>query len=237
MRIRIALASVLPVAMVTSVTSTVMSSGTAHASPRTPPSTIAARTIALVETEAAQQVLTADDATGGSDTAAVYLKARATNPAMLTMANLTRFGETLQRVADASLSVRVSPPSQAAGSSPTPPPPPVTPPPVTPPAVTPAPAPVTPPPAPAAPPPPPVTNATSTNTPDWQCIRIHESSDRYNSPAAPSGAYGIVPVTWHSFGYSGWPYQAPPAVQDALALRLYNMYGWQPWSTRFACGL
>ncbi|MDA8149378.1 MAG: transglycosylase family protein [Actinomycetota bacterium] len=227
MRIRIALASVLPVAMVTSVTPTVMSDGAAHAASRTPPSTIEARTIALVETEAAQQVLTADTTADGPDTAAVYLAAHATNPAMLTMANLTRFGETLQRVADASLVVSVSPPALSTGSSPTSP------------AATATPAPASPPPAPASPPPAPapVTNATSTNTPDWQCIRIHESSDRYNSPAAPSGAYGIVPVTWHSFGYSGWPYQAAPAVQDALALRLYNMYGWQPWSTRFACGL
>ena len=88
-------------------------------------------------------------------------------------------------------------------------------------------------PAPAAP----VTDATSTATPDWQCIRIHESGDRYNDPSAPSGAYGIVPVTWASYGYSGWPYEAPPAVQDALALRLYNEYGWQPWSSRYACGL
>jgi muramidase (phage lysozyme) len=82
-----------------------------------------------------------------------------------------------------------------------------------------------------------VTDATSTATPDWQCIRIHESGDRYNDPSAPSGAYGIVPVTWASYGYSGWPYEAPPAVQDALALRLYNEYGWQPWSSRYACGL
>jgi len=93
-------------------------------------------------------------------------------------------------------------------------------------------------PAPAAPAPAaPVTDATSTATPDWQCIRIHESGDRYNDPSAPSGAYGIVPVTWASYGYSGWPYEAPPAVQDALALRLYNEYGWQPWSSRYACGL
>jgi len=101
----------------------------------------------------------------------------------------------------------------------------------------PAPAPVAAPAPAPAPAPVPVTDATSTATADWQCIRIHESSDRYNDPSAPSGAYGIVPVTWASYGYSGWPYQAPAAVQDALALRLYNQYGWQPWSSRFACGL
>jgi hypothetical protein len=96
-------------------------------------------------------------------------------------------------------------------------------------------------PAPAvvAPPPPPVpvTDATSTDTADWACIRTHESGDRYNSESAPSGAYGIVQVTWHSFGHSGWPFEAPAATQDALALHLYHLYGWQPWSTRFVCGL
>lgn len=92
-------------------------------------------------------------------------------------------------------------------------------------------------PPPAPPPPPAVSDATSTDTPDWQCIRVHESGDVYNDPARPSGAYGIELVTWQSNGYSGWPYQAPPAVQDALALKLYHEYGWLPWSTRFACGL
>lgn len=93
------------------------------------------------------------------------------------------------------------------------------------------------PPSPPPPPPVPVTDATSTNTADWQCIRVHESGDAYNDPSRPSGAYGIELVTWESNGYSGWPYEAPPAVQDALALKLYNEYGWVPWSTRFACGL
>jgi len=83
----------------------------------------------------------------------------------------------------------------------------------------------------------PVSDATSTATGDWNCIRVHESGDRYNDSSAPSGGYGIISVTWHSYGYSGWPYEASPATQDALALKLYNQYGWQPWSTRNACGL
>lgn len=83
----------------------------------------------------------------------------------------------------------------------------------------------------------PVSDATSTATGNWACIRVRESGDRYNDPSAPSGAYGIISVTWHSYGYSGWPYEASPATQDALALKLYNQYGWQPWSTRNACGL
>jgi hypothetical protein len=83
----------------------------------------------------------------------------------------------------------------------------------------------------------PVTDATSVATADWACIRAHESSDRYNSPAAPSGAYGILISTWRSFGLSGWPYQAPAGLQDQIALELYARYGFHPWSSRFACGL
>jgi hypothetical protein len=88
-----------------------------------------------------------------------------------------------------------------------------------------------------APPPPPPTDTSSTNTADWQCIRIHESGDVYNDPTRPSGAYGILESTWQSFGYSGWPYEAAPGVQDALALELYHEYGWNPWSTSAVCGL
>ena len=43
-----------------------------------------------------------------------------------------------------------------------------------------------------------VTDSTSTATANWDCIRVHESGDRYNDPSAPSGAYGIISVTWHS---------------------------------------
>lgn len=91
--------------------------------------------------------------------------------------------------------------------------------------------------APPPPPPPPPTDATSTTTADWQCIRIHESGDVYNDPGEPSGAYGILESTWESFGYTGWPYQAAPSVQDSLALELYGEYGWNPWSSSAACGL
>jgi hypothetical protein len=91
--------------------------------------------------------------------------------------------------------------------------------------------------APPPPPPVPVTDATSVDTADWMCIRIHESGDQYNSPAAPSGAYGILISTWREFGYSGWPYEAPASVQDQVALELYARFGWKPWSSRFACGL
>ncbi len=105
---------------------------------------------------------------------------------------------------------------------------------ITPPATTPAATPTT---TPPPPPPPPVTDATSVDTADWMCIRVHESGDQYNSPAAPSGAYGILISTWREFGYSGWPYEAPASVQDQVALELYARFGWAPWSSRFACGL
>jgi hypothetical protein len=83
----------------------------------------------------------------------------------------------------------------------------------------------------------PVSDGTSVWTPDWECIRIHESGGLFNSPSAPSGAYGIVEVTWHSLGYGGWPYQAPAAQQNQAALTLYQRYGFSPWSSRYACGL
>jgi hypothetical protein len=83
----------------------------------------------------------------------------------------------------------------------------------------------------------PINDSNSVATADWQCIRVHESGDNYNNPNMPSGAYGILISTWESFGYSGWPYQAAPAVQDALALRLHGEDGFGPWSSRFACGL
>jgi hypothetical protein len=82
-----------------------------------------------------------------------------------------------------------------------------------------------------------VTDANSVATSDWACIRVHESGDRYNSPSAPSGAYGILISTWRSFGLSGWPYEAPAGEQDKVALELYARYGFRPWSSRFACGL
>jgi len=97
---------------------------------------------------------------------------------------------------------------------------------------------------PAAPPPPPppppaivLNDWNSTTTPDWACIRLHESGDRYNSPTAPGGAYGFLEGTWLSLGYTGWPYQAPAWVQDQAVLFLHAELGWQPWSTRFVCGL
>ena len=80
-------------------------------------------------------------------------------------------------------------------------------------------------------------DASSTDTADWSCIRNAESGDVYNSSAEPQGAYGILDSTWQSLGYSGSPYEASASEQDAAALQLYRQYGWQPWGTRYSCGL
>jgi hypothetical protein len=67
-------------------------------------------------------------------------------------------------------------------------------------------------------------DATSTDTPDWACIRQTESSNHY---ADVSGAYGILVSTWAYYGFSGVPGQAPPAVQDAFALKLFALNGYK----------
>jgi hypothetical protein len=79
-------------------------------------------------------------------------------------------------------------------------------------------------------------DATSTNTADWACIRQHESGDNYGE--GNGGAYQFEFGTWT--GLTGLPSPAedyPPAVQDAAALKLYSQRGWEPWTTRYVCGL
>jgi Transglycosylase-like domain len=79
-------------------------------------------------------------------------------------------------------------------------------------------------------------DATSTNTPDWACIRERESGGNYAEPGG--GAYQFELGTWQSL--TGLPSPAedyPPSVQDAAALELYAQRGWEPWTTRYVCGL
>jgi Transglycosylase-like domain len=79
-------------------------------------------------------------------------------------------------------------------------------------------------------------DATSTNTPDWACIRQHESGDDYG--IGNGGAYQFELSTWT--GLTGLPSPAedyPAAVQDSAALKLYSQRGWEPWTTRYVCGL
>jgi hypothetical protein len=80
------------------------------------------------------------------------------------------------------------------------------------------------------------TDATSTGTADWACIRQHESNDNYAE--GNGGAYQFELGTWNAL--TGLPSPAedyPPATQDAAALKLYSQRGWEPWSTRYVCGL
>ena len=79
-------------------------------------------------------------------------------------------------------------------------------------------------------------DATSTNTPDWACIRAHESGDNYAEGGG--GAYQFEFGTWH--GLTGLPLPAqdyPASVQDSAALKLFAERGWEPWTTRYVCGL
>jgi hypothetical protein len=79
-------------------------------------------------------------------------------------------------------------------------------------------------------------DATSTDTPDWACIRAHESGDNYAEGGG--GAYQFELGTWEGLTGLGTPAEdSPPAVQDAAALKLYAQRGWEPWTTRYVCGL
>jgi hypothetical protein len=91
------------------------------------------------------------------------------------------------------------------------------------------------------PPPPPTpagggSDAVSTNTSDWSCIRQHESGGNYAEGGG--GAYQFELGTWEGLTGLSTPAQdSPPSVQDAAALRLYAERGWEPWTTRYVCGL
>ncbi|HWF16846.1 MAG TPA: transglycosylase family protein [Acidimicrobiales bacterium] len=79
-------------------------------------------------------------------------------------------------------------------------------------------------------------DATSTNTPDWACIRQHESGGNYAEGGG--GAYQFELGTWEGLtGFSAPAEDSAPGVQDAAALRLFSERGWEPWTTRYACGL
>jgi hypothetical protein len=63
----------------------------------------------------------------------------------------------------------------------------------------------------------------------WSCIRVAESGDNYS---LTSGAYGILVSTWNAYSnlwgkFGSWsvPGEAPAAVQDYVAYKLYEVGG------------
>lgn len=73
----------------------------------------------------------------------------------------------------------------------------------------------------------------------WYELRMCESSNRYdiNTGNGYYGAYQFDLPTWQSVGGSGYPHEATPEEQDARALMLYRMRGWQPWTCARIVGL
>jgi len=73
----------------------------------------------------------------------------------------------------------------------------------------------------------------------WSCIRDHESGGNYATDTGNGyyGAYQFSEPTWHSLGGTGYPNQASPAEQDAMAQRLQQRSGWGQWSTHSGCGV
>src|SRR5215475_15403481 len=74
---------------------------------------------------------------------------------------------------------------------------------------------------------------------DWYRLRVCESGNNYriNTGNDHYGAYQFDLPTWQSVGGHGLPNQASPAEQDARALMLYRMRGWEPWQCAAIVGL
>ena len=90
-------------------------------------------------------------------------------------------------------------------------------------------------PAPAAPviiaPPPPPGPPTFPLGGVWAELRQCESGGNYAIDTGNGyyGAYQFSASTWHGLGFSGLPNQAPPATQDAAAVKLQARSGWGQW--------
>ncbi|HXR41770.1 MAG TPA: transglycosylase family protein [Acidothermaceae bacterium] len=72
----------------------------------------------------------------------------------------------------------------------------------------------------------------------WATLRRCESGGLYGNKQNPNyrGAYQIGFTEWASYGGTGYdPADAPPAEQDAVALRMWHARGWQPWSSSSKC--
>ena len=73
----------------------------------------------------------------------------------------------------------------------------------------------------------------------WACIRAKESGGNYAAHTGNGyfGAYQFSLATWRGIGGTGYPDQASPAVQDAMAQKLQQRAGWGQWSTHRMCGV
>lgn len=72
------------------------------------------------------------------------------------------------------------------------------------------------------------------DSPAARCILFHESTNGKLSPNLWQFQDGTFKTVT---GLDGPPGSYPRAVQDAAAYTLYLERGWQPWTTRFVCGL
>ena len=65
----------------------------------------------------------------------------------------------------------------------------------------------------------------------WDSLAQCESGGNWaiNTGNGFYGAYQFDLGTWQSLGYSGYPNQAAPFVQDAAATTLHAERGWAPW--------
>ena len=87
----------------------------------------------------------------------------------------------------------------------------------------------------------PISDSSSTNTPNWACIRFHESTNGKLS----SNLYQFQGSAFRSItGLAGSPGAYPRAVQDSAALALYAWWehadgiGFHPWlADRYVCHL
>ena len=91
-----------------------------------------------------------------------------------------------------------------------------------------------------------LTDATSTHTAHWRCIRWFESRDNSRSHTNEpfTGAYQIENYVWHlTLRLPGQAWQFSKHVQDLAALRLWHYdlrtWGnpWHAWETAPLCGL
>ena len=85
-------------------------------------------------------------------------------------------------------------------------------------------------------------DSTSSSSPErtWlasaaaRCIEFHESTDGKLSP----NLWQFQDGQWHiTTGLPGSAGSYPVAVQDAAAFELFESRGWEPWSSRYVCGL